>query len=274
MKKNYFKIVNLSFICLLIAGSLSAQTAGTLTFSFTPVSHSGYDGTKNALAVWIQTSAGGFVKTKLRYAGSGNGTSDHLPTWAANSGGTASNCIAATCNKTDATTGATLSNFTTKTITWDGKNVSGTVNGTTVADGVYKVTIESTWNHGSTGTTVVSYSFTKGSTAVHLTPANDANFTNIKLDWVPSTVGINEVSENNEINIYPNPTNGIFNVSYKKANSIRVINILGNVVAEEKISAQDNGNKTIDLSGFANGIYWINVANDEKSWNYKIVLNK
>lgn len=170
------------------SASLHAQTDGTLTFSFTPVTKSGgYSGTKNDLAVWIQTNAGGFVKTKLRYAG--GGTSDHLPTYAVNSGGTSGNCLSAACNKTDATTGATLSSFTSKSITWDGKNVNGTVNGTTVADGVYKVTIQETWDHGTSGTTIKSYTFTKGTAADHQTPANDADFTNIKLDWVPAVAG-------------------------------------------------------------------------------------
>jgi hypothetical protein len=275
MKKKLLKLSSI-LLSVLFTGSLAAQTAGTLTFTYTPVSHTGYSGTKNALAVWIQTSAGGFVKTKLRYAGAGNGTSDHLPTWAANSGGTAANCMATACNKTDATTGATLANYTVKTITWDAKNVNGTANGTVVADGVYKVTIESTWNHGSTGTSVVSYSFTKGPNAVHLTPANDANFTNIKLDWIPaSTAGIDDLSEDQAVAVYPNPTEGIFNVDYKKANAIRVINILGTVVAEEQINeAAGPGTKSMDLSNFANGIYWINVSNSAGSRNYKIVLNK
>lgn len=272
MKKNLLKIAYL-LVSGFFVGQLSAQTDGTLTFSYTPTSHTGYDGTKNVLAVWIQTNAGGFVKTKLRYAG--NNTSDHLPTWAVNAGGTASNCLATACNKTDATTGATLANFTAKTITWDGKGVNGTSNGTTVADGVYKVTIQSTWNHGTTGTTTVSYSFTKGPTAVHLTPTGDANFSNIKLDWVPtSTTSIDAVDADPGVSIYPNPSDGIFNINYTKANNIRVVNMLGSILSEEKVSESAPGTKNIDLSGFANGIYWINVSNTEGSKNYKVILNK
>ncbi len=274
MKRKLLKSACVLLLCC-VSGSMFAQTSGTLTFSFTPTSHTGYQGTKNALAVWIQTSSGGFVKTKLRYAGAGNGTSDHLPTWAVNSGGTASNCMATACNKTDATTGATLTSFAAKTITWDGKNVSGTTNGTTVADGVYKVTIESTWNHGATGTTVVSYSFTKGPTAVHLTPAGDANFSNIKLDWVPASPNaLEENTADQGISVYPNPTTGLFNVDYKQADVISVINVLGTVIAQEKINSLDAGTKSMDLSNFANGIYWINVSNKQGAWNYKIILNK
>jgi hypothetical protein len=185
MKKQLLNLAGIALaICISI--NLSAQTVGTFTFSFTPVTMSlGYSGTKNVLAVWIQNSAGTFIKTKIRYVG--GGTSDHLPTWAANSGGSATNALSASCNITDATTGATLQSFTVKTIVWDGKNVNGTSNGTTVADGAYKVTIQETWNHGTGGTVTTSFPFTKGPTADHQTPANTTNFTGIKLDWVPTS---------------------------------------------------------------------------------------
>ena len=269
-------LLNFAGIALTISLStnLFAQTPGTLTFTFTPVSHSGYSGTKNVLAVWIQTGTGGFVKTKLRYAG--GGTSDHLPTWAVNSGGSAGNCLATACNKIDATTGATLSSFTTKTITWDGKNTNTVpANETTVADGTYKVTIQETWNHGTSGTVTTSYTFTKGPAPDHQTPANDANFTNIVLDWLPaSTTSVESISENPEINVYPNPTNGIFNVAFSKASTIRVINILGVVVFEEKVEQSSAGTKSIDLTNFANGIYLINVSNDKRASNFRIILRK
>jgi len=272
---------NLTIIPLAIcfSANLPAQTAGTLTFTYTPVSHNGYSGTKNVLAIWIQTNADGFVKTKIRNVGSS--TNDHLPTWTCNSGGYCGtysflcDALASTCNTTDATTGATLSSFTTKTITWDGKNVSGTANGTIVADGIYKVTIQSTWNHGTSGTVTKSYTFTKGPNADHQTPANDANFTNIILDWVPAmTTGIDSVSEDPGISVYPNPTNGIFNVDFKKASSIKVVNNLGATVYEEKIENATKGTKSIDLTKYANGIYFIYVSDGEKSSKHKVILNK
>ncbi len=176
-------------LAIFFSANLFAQTVGTLTFSFTPLTQSpGYSGTKNDLAVWIQNTTGTFVKTKLRYVGSG--TSDHLPTWAVNSGGTAGNALSTACNKFDATTGATLANFSAKSFVWDGKNCTTTANGTTVADGTYKVTIQETWNHGTGGTVTTSFTFTKGPVADHQTPASTTYFSTIKLDWVPVTSGV------------------------------------------------------------------------------------
>jgi PKD repeat protein len=112
------------------------------------------------------------VKTKLKRADS-HGTNTHLPVWKASS----------TSNVVDATTGASLTSYTTPlTVTWNATNVSGAV----VPDGTYNVRVEFTWQHGTTATSNTTFSFTKGPSAVHLTPANQTEYTGIVLDWVPS----------------------------------------------------------------------------------------
>lgn len=276
MKRNYYKISILSVILGLFVQHSYAQTTGTLTFSFTPVAKSPcYQATKSAMAVWIQTSSGGFVKTKLRYCCGGD-TKDHLPTWAVNSGGTASNASAAACNKTDAVTGATLTSFTAKSITWDGKNVNGASNGTVVADGVYKVTIEETWNHGSTGTATRSFTFTKGPNPDHQTPADDGNFKTIKLDWIPDSAnGIKESTmELQGVTVYPNPSNdGIFNVDFEKATNVRVINLLGVTLYDQQVDAAA-GTKRVDLTNLANGTYIVYVFDGSQSSKHKIIINQ
>lgn len=269
------KKILLSLICLTaLTADLNAQTDGTLTCTFTQVTKTpGYSGTKNVMAVWIQSNTGAYIKTKRRNVGSS--TKDHLPTWSVNAGGTAGNATSANCNITDATTGATLSSFATRTITWDGKGVNGAVNGTTVADGVYKVTIQSTWNHGTSGTITKSFTFTKGPNPDHQTPSNDTYFTNVVLDWIPNTLGVQSLVDNQEISIYPNPANeGIVNVSYETANNIRVTNMLGVIIYDEKVDASVSGIKTIDLSNFANGVYFVTILNGEKSTQRKVILNK
>lgn len=289
-------------IALLISfvTNLKAQTPGTLTFSFLPTTQSPcYQGSRNVLAVWVQSELGGFVKTKFRYAGSS--TSDHLPTWAVNSGGPAGNCLSTLCNKTDATTGATLPSFTAKTFTWDGKGVSGASNGTVVADGVYKVTIESTWNHGSGSTTTKTFTFTKGPCIDSQTPADDSYFTGVKLDWVPSLVDTcvggplpcpksplitytcslaipdaikTNLSLSPKVSIFPNPSTGLITVDYLKANSITVINTLGITVYDEKLADYARGSKIVDLSQLSTGIYLVKVSNDKGSYTQKVFLSK
>ena len=267
------KIKLLAFTLCMVTMQMFAQTNGSMTFTFTQVAKSPcYSGTRNVMAVWIQTNAGGFVKTKMRNAG--NSTADHLPTWAVNSGGSSMNCMSTLCNTTDATTGATLSGFGAHTITWDGKGVNGTANGTTVADGVYKITIQETWNHGSTNTTTRSYTFTKGPNADHQAPADDADFKTMTIDWVPSGTGIETVESTPLIDVYPNPSTGMVSIDYSRATAIKVLNILGEVVYEMTPSELEEGSEELDLSSLSNGLYNVMVMNGTASSQYKLVIQK
>lgn len=281
MKKLLLKITTV-FAALLTTSTLNAQTPGTLTFTFTEVpkaTASTYQSSgKHVLAAWIQNTTGtgtaSFVKTKLRYAGSN--TNDHLPTWAANAGcASSANCLGAACNIIDGTTGATRAAWTTYTVTWDGKK-GATATGTIQPDGVYKVTLQSTWDHGTAGTATSSYTFTKGASVDHQTPAANATFSNVILHWQPSTTtGVNEtISLNPEVLVFPNPTDGIVNVNFKNTNNIKVLNTLGSTIYDEKVDVSTEGAKSINLSAFSNGIYFINVSNTQSSINYKLILNK
>jgi PKD repeat protein len=171
MKKLFLKFI-IAIAVLLFTDSF-AQTAGTLTCVFTATTPAGatfYTGTKNTLAAWIQTSTGTFVKTKIRDYG--GGTNDHLPTWTTKSGG----------NTTDATTGATRTNFAAVTFTWSGTNTAGAV----VADGTYNIIIEDCWNHGTAGIATSTLSFTKGPTSSTVTPAATNYIKGVTITWQPA----------------------------------------------------------------------------------------
>jgi hypothetical protein len=286
MKTKLHQLTSFAFI-LCFSAIVSAQTAGTLTFTFNqpqPTSPALNAGIKCVLAVWIENSAGVFIKTKMRYVGSS--TQDHLHTFAVKAGGVLSNALGTNVNVTDANTGATRTTtssptaFGTRTIVWDAKNVSGASNGVTVPDGVYKVWIESTWvDSGSNNHNAIdSFSFTKGPTSVHLTPTPvDTHFNTIVMDWVATGLGVDDnVSPNTKVVIYPNPTIGIFNIDFKnEIKNIRVSNMLGQVVYDEKVAVSAAGtSKNIDLSQYGSGIYIINVSNNEGTSNYKVILDK
>jgi hypothetical protein len=260
---------------ILFSANLSAQnTPGTLTFNFTTLNQ----GTsKCVIAVWIENSAGLFIKTKMRYLG--NGCKDHLPNYGVASGGSMSNAM--TGNIVDAATGATRSSSTTpvswgsKSISWNGTNVSGAV----VADGVYKVWVEAAWNDGdpdihdyiNTG-----YSFTKGTAINSSFPTADSVLNAMTLTWTPSTLSLESLYKEKMI-LYPNPSSGIVNVKYPDipVTKIDVVNVLGQVVKSIKVDANSAEiSKSIDLSGEAKGVYVVNVSTHDTSSSYKIVLDK
>jgi hypothetical protein len=81
----------------------------------------------------------------------------------------------------------------------------------------------------------------------------------------------------NEINAYPNPTNGklTINVDLKKnANvSVRVMNVMGQEVANvtPRMFTAGNNNVAVDMSGLANGVYLYTVTSDNFTVTNRIV---
>lgn len=269
MKRNFIFILFTGIILLSLISKLNAQTAGTLTFTYTQTAPSA-SATKNVMAIWIEDNSGTFVKTKMRYWS--NSTNDHLPSWVSKS---AQNVV-------DATTGATRtastvpSAFGAKTITWDGKNAAGTL----APDGVYKVFVESSYCNPEPSNgqhwVITSFTFTKGTATDHQTPAGPANFSNISLDWVPNFTVVEDIKDNSTLSVYPNPTKGNITINYKDAKRILVENVLGSVVYDEKISTAGIGSKSLDLKKYSNGVYVVKIEsrNSEKIIEQKVLLNK
>jgi len=273
-------------IVFCFAITAKAQTAGTLTFTYnqpTPTSPA-VTGGSNVYAVWIENAAGTFIKTKCRYTSTS--TDDHLPTWASKCG--CASTTAATgsaCNVTDAATGATRKATTTptafgsKTVTWDGKNVVGTTNGTTVADGTYKIWVESSWNDGPNNihNELIGFTFTKGPNEETLTPAGDTKINTVTLHWVPTALDVDQVaSQSPAVIIYPVPSTGIFNLQLKnEVKNINVYDLLGKVIYSEKLNqAIPNSTVSIDISNVANGNYIISLENDNGVSNYEVIVSK
>lgn len=118
---------------------------GTLNLKFTTKATNGQFSPRHLLAVWITKQDGNFLKTLLL-----NAQNQHyihyLGEWNSYSNG----------NKTDAITGATLSQHKEREITWDCLDV----NGNTIPDGTYKVWIEMT--EANANGPKYSFTFTKG----------------------------------------------------------------------------------------------------------------
>ena len=82
--------------------------------------------------------------------------------------------------------------------------------------------------------------------------------------------GLNNYQLEN-LDIYPNPTLGKLNIaSADKINTLSIINIIG----KEILFVKDFTAKTIDLSSFKNGVYFINIITDKGTHIEKIILTK
>ena len=87
-----------------------------------------------------------------------------------------------------------------------------------------------------------------------------------------STTSIVFVDKEN-IKIYPNPSNGIFNIEINNAENnkyfIKVFDVLGSVIYHKEINDTHSIKQQIDLSAYAKGIYFLSVES-----GYNVVTNR
>jgi hypothetical protein len=84
--------------------------------------------------------------------------------------------------------------------------------------------------------------------------------------------GFELISSDNFIcNVKPNPSNGIFKLTfpyYLKNAIIKVISPEGKLVSSSKVNGDEF---SLDLTDFSNGIYFVNLTNGKLSWVGKII---
>ena len=77
-------------------------------------------------------------------------------------------------------------------------------------------------------------------------------------------VGINQVEDAVKFNVFPNPSNGIFNInlSSEKDNSVNltVKNVVGQTVLTETVNVSGTTNHKISLTDYSKGIYFLTVG--------------
>ncbi len=288
MKTKFFSL-GFFAVALFFSANILAQTAGTMTYTFTTVKIG--SNTKQVMGVWVENASGNFIKTRLLYATS-NSTDDHFPVLSAKNGASVpSTADSAGMDVTSgdnvgAISGATRSSTTSPvawgaySVSWDGTNSSSVA----VADGIYKIWVEltadSNWASDSHEFINTGYSFTKGASIYDTNTSspilNSTVLTSNRIVWTPTALSLDSVYKT-KIAIYPNPSYGVINVQYNDIPVIKidVVNVLGQVVKSIKLDASSSETlKSIDLSGNANGLYIINISTNETSSSYKVVLDK
>jgi len=246
MNKSLFTFLSLMIFTALIHG----QTPGNLTVTATTSTAGGNYAPKNIVAIWIEDDQGNFVKTLLAYAAT---RKTHLNTWEAST-----TAAGSPFNVVDAITGATRSSHGTRTCTWNGTDVNGTV----VPDGIYKVWMELT-DKNATGN-FSSFEFTKDTNAINITPFNVPSFASISITWEPVLTSVEDQSPGNFIRVFPNPTLGTFMVKAEKLERVQVRNATGALLIEQESPG-------IDLAGQPDGIYYVKIITGRGSVVKKVL---
>ncbi len=107
---------------------------------------------------------------------------------------------------------------------------------------------------------------------------NNLYLDDIKIDAV-STLGIPAITtDKDDFILYPNPTNGLLNLSIALTQNsfveVKVLNLLGDVVAIKNIDNTIRGNYSIDLSTLAQSIYFVQIKTNRETIVRRIALQK
>lgn len=93
---------------------------------------------------------------------------------------------------------------------------------------------------------------------------------------VVTVLGVDEVSQSDNIKIYPNPTNGEVNLSFniqQEGNyTLTLANVLGQVVYKDDIHLNGPETKAINMANFGNGIYMLSINGNNVKIVKKIVV--
>ncbi len=90
------------------------------------------------------------------------------------------------------------------------------------------------------------------------------------------TVAERSAVEERSIVVFPNPSAGILHVTvtgFEGAASLRVLNVIGNEVYRETLSASEPRiSRTIDLSNLSAGLYYVKIESGAHAEMRKVVL--
>ena len=93
----------------------------------------------------------------------------------------------------------------------------------------------------------------------------------------PSSIRVEGGTTINNLDVYPNPSRDIFNVSFTSEDvqdlDVRIINVIGEVVYTENLNKfVGEYTKQVDLSTYTQGVYFLEITTDNGVINKKLIL--
>ncbi len=260
-------------------GSSVVSPTTTTSYSVTGTSTAGCTGNTAVVTVSVQSSL------TVSIAGSNtvcdgnavsltaNGASTY--TW---NNGAVSNSIAPTptVNTTYSVTGSsgTCSNSAVISVTVNSTPTVSAVSNTSLICSGQTVSLTAsgavtyTWSTNATGANVSdSPTITTTYTVTGVGSNGCSDTASVTLAVSPCT-NIHGYSSVSSVDVYPNPTTGKVTVAISSEAQVVIMNMIGEVLSTEKVSS---GLNQIDLSAYANGIYFVNIIQNNSSKAIKLI---
>ncbi|HXP53080.1 MAG TPA: T9SS type A sorting domain-containing protein, partial [Bacteroidia bacterium] len=109
-----------------------------------------------------------------------------------------------------------------------------------------------------------------------VTVSDSNGCTNTAIVNITVVSGLNELTINDYINAYPNPTTGnlqlVFNIPTDGDYTMNISNVLGQSVYSDKLHLTGQVTRNIDLSGYSKGVYFLTVEGNNSRAVKKILL--
>ena len=156
-------------------------------------------------------------------------------------------------------------------VTSSANSTNSQSNGNASIDNITGGTSPYTYSWSNGGTTQTIFNITSGTYSVTITDANGCTLaTNVV---VQNVTGINSLSADNSISVYPNPAKEILTIESKQScmTEIKLTDVLGQVVAQ-KISLQVN-HAELNVSTLPAGVYILEVKQGKMKLQKQIVVS-
>lgn len=94
-------------------------------------------------------------------------------------------------------------------------------------------------------------------------------------DFVINGVLSADSFEVNQVSIYPNPSNGIFNIGFGNLipNKIEVYDVSGKLILQKNSLEVSNNQTNIDLSNTSKGVYFVKISTDNNTITKRLIKN-
>lgn len=92
-------------------------------------------------------------------------------------------------------------------------------------------------------------------------------------DISASTVGVNELSNNHSLQLYPNPSTGLVNIKFDNIESVKSVEVL-DVMGRVLVSIKESDVQQIDLSALSKGLYFMQILTDKGNYSSRLLIEK
>jgi hypothetical protein len=128
--------------------------------------------------------------------------------------------------------------------------------------------------HNANSIDSVAYNLSFGNYLVTVIDAKNCTDTiTVNINNIVNSVSKIEILNN--IKIYPNPSNGYFQLNYEieyaHASTIEIFDVLGQRIIQKTIPRAKNVQENIDLANYPSGTYWLSITIDNSKMSFVLI---